>query len=345
MQNKISIAIAGSTSRTTLIAQTLLDHSSFSIPWVLTPVPKKIGRKQIVTTNPLDNFAQKNKIKTIFVEKKLDESIKNQIKNLKKPSLLLVVDFGYLVPSWLLEWPTIAPLNIHPSELPKWRGSSPGQFSLLFGDKKSAVSVIVMNNKLDQGPIIHQEFFSVNPEWTQTEYYEHSFNLINQILPKILLNFSKKKLIPNPQSLTTPTPIARQLKKQDSFIDWHALQKILKENKEQTLDFTQENLDEMNHGAREGALGHAISEEIKTSPVLETILKNTSPHSHPATIHNACRAFSPWPGLWTIIPMQKGDKRMKILSCSLRNNQLKLKKVQMEGKTATKWTEIKNLLS
>jgi methionyl-tRNA formyltransferase len=68
---------------------------------------------------------------------------------------LLVVDFGYLIPTWLLQLPAIAPLNIHPSELPKWRGSSPGQFALLFKNlgretTQTAVTLMVMNEGLDQ---------------------------------------------------------------------------------------------------------------------------------------------------------------------------------------------------
>jgi len=97
MKNKVSIALAGSTTRTTLIAQTLFSHPSFEIPWILTSLPKKVGRKQILTPNPLDVFAQENNIKTISIEKKLDKQIETQIQNLEKPDCFLVVDFGYFI--------------------------------------------------------------------------------------------------------------------------------------------------------------------------------------------------------------------------------------------------------
>lgn len=332
MTNNISIAIAGSTSRTTSVAQVLLDNPSFEILYVLTPAPKKIGRKQILTHNPVDGFSLENNIDKILIEENINKSIQKEIFEQKKPDILLVVDFGYFVPQWLLDWPIIAPINIHPSELPRWRGSSPGQFSLLFGDAKSAVSVIIMNDKLDQGPIIHQEFFDMGENWTQSEYYSHSFDLISPKLPQILLDFTQKKLTPNPQSPTTPTPIARQLKKQDSFVNWTTLQDILKTNNKKPSSFSQEILE-------------IISREIKTKPVLETILKNTPLENQPSITCSASRAFFPWPGLWTIIPTQKGEKRMKILSCTLKNNKLELTQVQIEGKNATKWSEIKNSLS
>ncbi len=215
-----SVAIAGTTSRTTLCAETLFQHPDFEISFIITPAAKPTGRKQLLTTNPLQKFADGNKIPTVLIKNRVDESTESKILAHKKPDFLLVVDFGYLVPQWLLDLPQIMPLNIHPSALPKWRGSSPGQFVLLAGEKNSAVSIIQMTSKFDQGPIVWQQQFEVQPSWTQTEYYQHSFQLATKNLATVMLQLAKKEITPTPQPLKSPTPLAKKIDKQDAEVNW-----------------------------------------------------------------------------------------------------------------------------
>ncbi len=175
----ITVVIAGSTHHTLLCAESLLANDAFHIMGIITPVPKPAGRKKEIKKNPLHAFAEKNAIPTILIEKKIGEHVHLQLQTeWERPDILLVVDFGFLVPPWLLSWPRIAPINIHPSNLPKFRGSSPGQFVLLFGEKTSAVTLIRMDEKLDHGPIVTKVFFDVAPSWTAPTYYAHAFALI-----------------------------------------------------------------------------------------------------------------------------------------------------------------------
>lgn len=308
----ISLAIAGTTTRTTQIAQTLCNDERFSIRWILTPAPKPVGRKKIITANPLDQFAQNNSIPTVYVNKKIDSEVRTKISYLPQPEILLVVDFGYLVPKWLLDLPKKAPVNIHPSLLPRWRGSSPGQFVLLTGEKVSGVSVIQMNEGLDTGPLIFQNKFEVHPDWNQEAYYQYSFDNISKEIGNILAMFTNNTMQPKNQPEESPTIIARQLSKQDSFIPWELVKKTLNEP----------------------------IEESELPELLQT-QGNNQDRSPTQKIADACRAFNPWPGLWTMIPTEKGEKRMKILRCKNANGKLQLIEVQVEGKTPQTWsTEI-----
>ncbi len=230
-----SIAIAGTTDRTKLCAETLLEHPSFEVSFIITPDAKPIGRQQLLTSNPLKKFADSNQIPTVLIKNKIDESIKNKILAHKKPNFLLVVDFGYLVPEWLLDLPQIMSLNIHPSALPKWRGSSPGQFVLLSGDTASAVSIIQMTTQFDQGPIVWQEEFEVDQNWTQTEYYKHSFQLATQSLTNVILKLAEKKITPIPQPITSPTPVAKKINKNDAFIEWGEVKAAITSDKNGAL--------------------------------------------------------------------------------------------------------------
>jgi methionyl-tRNA formyltransferase len=311
------IGIAGSTQYTRMCVQHLLDspNQEFDIAWILTPTPKAIGRKQIVTKNPLYLFAEDHQFPLILLGKKIDESIRTHILAFQEQQpidFLLVVDFGYLVPSWLLQLPRIAPLNIHPSLLPRWRGSSPGQFVLLYGEKNSAVTLMTMSQGLDTGDCIFQAGFAVGSNWTQTEYYDHSFSLICQHLAEKILAFGSEKLQPTPQPINSPTRLAGKLSKEDSFISWETL--------------TQ-------------AMG-MLPEQTPTHPSSSLLMSvHDALNSWPQVIANASRAFSPWPLLWTIIPTSKGEKRMQILRAQVdeQTQMLRLERVKVEGEQETTW--------
>ncbi len=306
-----SIAIAGSTAHTVQCADALLQSDKFNIPWVLTPEPKAIGRKQVVTKNPLHIWAEEHGIRVILLNKKIDLHVKQLIEEtvsqLGQIDFLLVVDFGYLIPDWLLTLPHIAPLNIHPSLLPKWRGSSPGQFVLLYGDTNSAVTLMEMNAGLDTGPIIHQEKFTVEPSWTQGEYYQFSFELITKVLADKIVEFAQTGR-KTAQSTLLPMTVARRLTREDGFISWRTV-----------------------------STGRVLENELLKE------VTNSNNQNIVQVIEHASRAFAPWPGLWTIIPTVKGERRMQILKCHVgNNNSLILDTVKIEGQAEASWSQVKN---
>ncbi len=234
-----SVAIAGTTNHTQHCAETLLAHPQLEISFVITPTAKPVGRRQLLTLNPFQKWANSNQIPTVLVKNKIDESIKKQILTYIKPDFLLVVDFGYLIPTWLLELPQIMPLNIHPSALPKWRGSSPAQFVLLSGVTTSAVTIIEMTNKFDQGPIVWQQEFTVDRNWTQTEYYQHSFELANQSLAEVILKLAKNEISPTLQPIVSPTPLAKKITKADAFVNWDEVQGAMTNDKNKAVQLEQ----------------------------------------------------------------------------------------------------------
>lgn len=320
---KYSIAVAGTTERTALCAQELIKSNKFDLVWILTPSPKPVGRKKEIKPNSLDSFAKQNEIYTIYIDKKIDGQARDKIEKEVQPDFLLVVDFGYLVPSWLLKLPKVAPLNIHPSELPRWRGSSPGQFSILYNDTSSAISLMVINEKLDQGPIIHQDFFKVEKLWNQSDYYKHAFKLMCFELDQKISKFAENKSVAKKQPKKSPTITARTLKKSQTFIEWNLVKQAMGKSK-------------------------ATNQKPKSSLLSQALEHN---RSLPLTLERASKAFYPWPSLWTMIPTKKGEKRMKLLELELEKDKkseqdlLILKTVQVEGKNPCPWAEIKNIVA
>lgn len=313
MTQKLTVAVAGTTTRTLQCLEALYDDPRFEVTWVLTPEPKPIGRKQVVTQNPVHQFALKHSITPYLVQKKITAQLTDAIKQVAQThpiDFLLVVDFGYFVPNWLLNLPTKAPVNIHPSALPSWRGSSPGQFSLLYGDQTSAVTLMEMSETFDAGPIIAALPFPVQPSWTTSDYYAHSFFLIAPQLPDLLASYAQHPQS-TPQPVASPTPTARKLTKEDAFISWEVLETA-------------------QHGV-----------ELPQTITLSELLTDALPH-HAALcnlLEAATRAFQPWPGLWTLVSTTQGQKRMKILETHCSNGRLVLDTVHLEGKTPTRYTK------
>jgi methionyl-tRNA formyltransferase len=330
---KYRLAIAGSTQHTVQMAQALAADDIFEIVWTLSPVPKLIGRKQILTKNPLQIWSETQNCKTLLVQKKIDSQLADLTKQAGEIDLLLVVDFGYLIPKWLLDLPKISPLNIHPSALPKWRGSSPGQFCLLFqgldssdfnSGSETAITLMIMNQALDEGAIIAQLPFNVEQNWTQNEYYDYAFALMGNKLAELISDFAQGKIKAQEQAAQSPTMLARRLNKADGFVAWTKLQKLKSTSMERI-----ENEEE------EETLLQNLLADLKICPNKASQIK---------LLQNAARAFHPWPSLWTLIPTKQGEKRMKIISCHINSSQLILDQVQIEGKNACLFNECKNSL-
>jgi methionyl-tRNA formyltransferase len=331
-QPKLKFVIAGSTSRTVLCAQALIHDPRFECVGVLTPEPKSIGRKKILTKNPVHELADEHELTGFFIKTSIDDTIQSGVEKLQgEIDLLVVVDFGYIVPNWLLDLPKIAPINVHPSLLPSWRGSSPAQFAILYGEKKSGVTIQRMVQLLDEGPIIAQLPFAVGENWTQEDYYHHSFELVVPKLADVLFEYAGSVWSGAPKETVqdeSPTPMASRLSKDDSFVDWRLLEKLI--------------------------VPHDLELDLATSswvsPTVALAQKVTGA-SNAEVIERSVRAFYPWPAVWTIVPTESGEKRMKILQAKISTNLgdetkqfLQLEEVQLEGQRSSPWSQVKNQL-
>lgn len=315
----ISVWVAGTSERTAQCLQALRSDDRLQVNGVITPSPRLAGRKQVLTKNPVQELAEGAGLPIVLIEKKLGADTQAELAKFSRPDILLVVDFGYLVPKWLLDWPTTAPVNIHPSQLPRWRGSSPAQFALLFGEVDSAVTILVMNEGLDTGPIITQLPFGVTETWTSTEYYAHAFQMTTDKLADILVTFLENTAT-TPQPAESPTPTARQLDRNDGFVAWVLFKQLL--------------------------TGQADPQAAPMGQLSELLLEVQADTGNIySVVDRAVRAFSPWPGVWTTVPTTKGNKRLKILSLETSSrNRLTLGQVQLEGQSSTHWKNLQTLI-
>ncbi|MGA2968070.1 MAG: methionyl-tRNA formyltransferase [Candidatus Levyibacteriota bacterium] len=131
----------------------------------------------------------------------------------------IVADFGLILPEQVLETFPLGVINIHPSLLPKYRGPSPVQSTILNGDKETGVTIIKLDKYMDHGPIIWQEKTEIKPDETAMELYERLFKSGAQILLRIAPRLEFLMLHPAPQNhevATSTKPLARD----DGYIDF-----------------------------------------------------------------------------------------------------------------------------
>ncbi len=184
---------------------------------VITAPDKPVGRKQIITPPPVKIIAQKNRIPILQPEK--IENCKSEIENLKT-DLIIVASFGKIIPKEILKIPKQGCLNVHPSLLPKYRGPSPIQFTILKGDKKTGVTIIKITERVDAGPILAQKEIALSGKETYVELHDVLGELGGKLLMETIPKFLKEKNKPEFQEELKATS-SKIIKKEDGKITWN----------------------------------------------------------------------------------------------------------------------------
>jgi len=186
---------------------------------IVTSPAKKSGRGLVLTETPVSIWAKANNIECLTPEK-IDEIFINKILNLNL-NLSIVVAYGKILPETLIKAPKLGTVNIHYSLLPKWRGASPLEATLLSGDEVTGVSIQQMEYKLDSGPILIEAELGISIEETKEELKEYLIKLGANCLCDILPLFEKGKIKPKIQNENDAT-FCKKIKREDGEIDLNA---------------------------------------------------------------------------------------------------------------------------
>ena len=136
-----------------------------------------------------------------------------------KPDLIVVAAFGQILPKMVLEMPAKGCVNVHASLLPRWRGASPIQAAIAAGDNESGVTIMLMDEGLDTGPILAQRRVPIHPR-TNAEELSHQLAFLGaQALIEVLPSYLNGMLAPLPQDGTNQT-YAPMLKKEEGELDF-----------------------------------------------------------------------------------------------------------------------------
>jgi methionyl-tRNA formyltransferase len=137
-----------------------------------------------------------------------------------RPECIVVAAFGQILPQAVLDIPRHGCINIHPSLLPRYRGSMPVAASILAGDIFTGVSIMRMDAGLDTGPIYSQAQIPVSAGDTTGSLTAKLSQVSARMLPEVLAGVSSGKLSARPQSRDGANYFG-ELKKEEGRIDWH----------------------------------------------------------------------------------------------------------------------------
>ncbi len=260
------------------------------------------GRHQELNPNPVSVLANQLGLK-IFKPAAVrgNSELWEQLK-LLNADVFVVSAYGMILPDEIIYLPKLKTLNTHPSLLPKYRGPSPIQSALRDGLSQTGTSVMVLDAKMDTGPILAQQDCAIEPGDNYLTLSDKLAKISADLLIKVLPDYESGRLVPSLQNDSEAT-YTKIISKDDGRVDW-------------SLSATE--------------------------------------------IFNLFRAFTPWPGLWTVWQ----GKKIKVLDCQVglsisdshtpgvvlnngviacgHSSFLQIKTLQLEGKTPT---EIKSFLN
>ncbi len=130
---------------------------------IVTNPDAPVGRKQILTPPLVKIWGQDNDIPVIQPKTLKEASLVPELTE-SAWDLFIVVAYGKILPAWLLDLPKFGTINVHPSLLPKLRGASPIRSAILNDERKTGVTLMLMDEDLDHGPILSQMAIQISEE-------------------------------------------------------------------------------------------------------------------------------------------------------------------------------------
>jgi methionyl-tRNA formyltransferase len=135
------------------------------------------------------------------------------------PDIIVLAAFGLIVPVEILKIPPFGCLNVHPSLLPRHRGPTPIQTAIAQGDEVTGVTIMLMDEGIDTGPILRQASLPISPTDTCESLTKKLADLGARLLIETLPLWYRGLIVPQPQDNSMATKTGR-LRKEDGLIDW-----------------------------------------------------------------------------------------------------------------------------
>lgn len=194
---------------------TQIHQAGLDLSLVVTTPDKPAGRGQQLKASAVKKTALKLGLE-VFQPEQLNSTNLAYLAQ-KKTDFWVIVAYGKILPELALKMPKRAALNVHYSLLPKWRGAAPVQFALLNGERKTGVSIIKINAKLDAGDVLAQVETEITPTDNTASLTQKLTELACPVLLNCLQHFDDYP--PKPQ-IAEQVSWTHKLHTKDRQIDW-----------------------------------------------------------------------------------------------------------------------------
>ncbi len=173
---------------------------------------------------PVLDVARKHSFVVYEVENK--QQLSDLFKNHRVRSRVgIVIDFGIIINQDVIDRFPLGIVNSHFSLLPEWRGADPITFSILSGQPQTGISLMVINAKMDEGPLFAQATYDIPEGTTAPQLTDELIRLSDRTLKNFLPLYIEGKIIARPQEEVTvaaskDATYSRKLTKDDSLMDF-----------------------------------------------------------------------------------------------------------------------------
>ncbi len=189
--------------------EALAADPAFDVSLVITQPDRPVGRSKELIASPVKQAAQRLHLPVAQPEN-INHMLADTQYPIPNPQFLIVVAYGQILSQHILDLPQIAPVNVHGSLLPRWRGASPVEHAILAGDTETGVTIQIMETTLDTGPILAMRKTPIGPRDTTLQLKER----LCVIGADLLVQTLKAPLRPIPQP-TEGITVCRKLSRED----------------------------------------------------------------------------------------------------------------------------------
>jgi len=276
---------------------------------IVTQPDRPAGRSGMLKASPVKTVAEARGWLLLQPETiRRDQAFIDRIAALK-PDLFVVAAYGQILPAALLALPRFGALNLHGSVLPKYRGASPIQAAIMAGDRRAGVSLMLMDELMDHGPVLATAEVDLGPETTfrtlQADLATVAAKLLMEKLPAYAAGTLKVKA--QDHGAATSTKI---INKEDGLISWK--------------DETAEEIERKIRAFSTWPQAYAVWKRAGKPVRFKVLWAAVTPEGNDAAPGTVFRAASGYPAVRT------------------KKHSLTLLKVQLEGKNAVDGRAILN---
>lgn len=197
----------------------LARNSNFEILGVVTRPSRLAGRGLRLTPPPVCQEAEHLGLPVWQPERVNHPEFVGFLKSLEC-DVIVVAAYGQILKKDLLALPPLGCINVHASLLPKYRGPDPIRWTILGGDEVTGVTIMLMDEGVDTGPILAQQSLPVLPEDTYASLTEKLGTLGGRLLCEILPAWKEGRVLPRPQE--GESSYAPVVAKEKARICWEA---------------------------------------------------------------------------------------------------------------------------
>jgi methionyl-tRNA formyltransferase len=178
--------------------------------------PDRPGNRMKVTPPVVKVAAMELGLEVYQPERIRDPEVVERLRALA-PELIVVVAYGQIIPRSILAIPARGVINVHASVLPRHRGAAPVAHAILAGDRETGVSIMLMDEQLDHGPVLAMRTVAIEPQEDAAGLTRRLAGVGARLLVDTLARLDEMRPVEQDHSQATLAP---RLRREDGALDW-----------------------------------------------------------------------------------------------------------------------------